>query len=98
MGNSENKKPCCCGTNTGNTENTGNTGNTGNTNNTDCCTPKPKSRLTKIIFIVVITAALGIIGYKLYSNHLNIKEKPPCCADSAKCKSADKTNPCCAHK
>lgn len=75
MENSENKVSCSCGGD--------------GSNNSDCCGPKPKNKITKIIFIVIIAAALGIIGYKL----LNKPTTPAC--DPTTCTTADTTKKCC---
>lgn len=43
-------------------------------NDSSCCEPKPKNKFTKVLFILVIAAAIGIIGFKLYSNSIAKKE------------------------
>jgi hypothetical protein len=45
----------------------------------DCCPPKKSNPFTKIIFIVVVVAALGIVGVKLFS------PSPPAAAIQACC-------------
>lgn len=70
----------------------------------DCCTPKKKSPIIKILFILIIVGALGIASAKLFSDN---KEKPivtkeqsdslpPCCASKkvTTCDTAAKTSCC----
>jgi len=84
MENSENKNSCGC---EGNTNNSANCCSPKSDNNatSDCCSPKPKSKFTKFIFIIVIVAAMGIIGYKLYNPTTAANcDTTSCLADSTK--------------
>ncbi|MCX6258097.1 MAG: hypothetical protein NTW49_09430 [Bacteroidia bacterium] len=56
-----------------------------------CCDDKPKKGgwIKKLIFVVVVVAALGIIAFKVYDN------KTHKCCDSANCKTDTVKSECC---
>ncbi len=58
-----------------------------------CCPPKRKNPFTKILFAVVIVAALGIIGFKLFHQKAPAAAKSSCCPQSSTsaCDTAKKT-------
>lgn len=85
MENSENKNSCGCEGNENNNSSNCCSSKSDNKGTTDCCSPKPKSKCTRFIFIIVIAAALGIIGYKLYSPTTAANcDTTTCPADSTK--------------
>lgn len=71
----------------------------------NCCSPKKKNPAIKIIFIIVVLSALGIAGFKLFSNNekksVVTKEQKetttPCC-DSKKTDNCDTTSKSCCSK
>jgi hypothetical protein len=72
----------------------------------NCCTPKKKSILPKLIFAVVMLAALGVIAAKLSmqpdpspaaGRQVPSDQGSPACCDSSASKTCDttKTSSCC---
>jgi len=52
-----------------------------------CCPPKKKNTLSKIIFAVILIAAIGIIAFKLFYQPAPVAAKESCCppGSSSKC-------------
>ena len=44
---------------------------------TDCCTPKKSKLWMKIVFIVIVAAAIAIVTVKLISNNRNFPQPEP---------------------
>jgi len=72
-----------------------------------CCTPKKSNPFKKIIFIVIILAALGIVAFKLTRQTAPVSAKGSCCppgssanCDTTKSGSCDTTKSasCCPQK
>ena len=69
----------------------------------NCCPPKKNNMLTKIIFAVVLLAAIGIISVKLFNKPAPATgQEVPCkpgssCCDTTKVKTCDTTkgSSCC---
>jgi len=45
----------------------------------NCCLPKKKNPLTKIIFAIILLAAIGIIAVKLFHQPAPASAKEACC-------------------
>jgi hypothetical protein len=87
----ENSKDSCCSTKDEKKSDCG-------CSDSSCCEPKPKNKFVKFIFILVIGAAIGIIGFKLYSNSTMKKEaatKNCAVTDSTKQTKAGEKPSCC---
>lgn len=59
----------------------------------DCCPPKKSNPLTKIIFAVIILAALVIVAVKVFKQPVETSDKASCCPPSSKCDTV-KTTAC----
>ena len=76
--------------------------------NGDCCQPKKGKIWTKMIFFIIVTAAIAIVTFKLFINNIKAepkaktvsKEQPACC-DTTKpnmfiqISDPNKNQPCC---
>lgn len=63
-----------------------------------CCEPKKPNKIMRIIFLVIIAGALGIIIYKFAAGKNEITKAPESAAmmkDSAACAKADSGKPSC---
>jgi hypothetical protein len=59
----------------------------------DCCTPKRSKLWMKIVFIVIVAAAIGIVSMKLIEkSDAPVPPKKSCCSDSTKCSNQMKDN------
>lgn len=72
-----------------------------------CCQPKKKNTFSKMIFAVILLAAMAIIGVKLAGRSANASDKQTLaapgkasCCDTTKTKSCDttKVSSCCSKK
>ena len=72
----------------------------------ECCPPKKSNPLTKIIFAVIILAALAIVAVKVFKQPAPAAEKASCCppsssdCDTTKATTCDTTkgSSCCPKK
>jgi hypothetical protein len=70
----------------------------------DCCKPKKRNNFSIILFVVIIVAALGIIGMKLITKPdpkdsketVAVPGKSCCDTSTAKCCEEKKDSSCCA--
>jgi hypothetical protein len=74
--------------------------NSGSGSGKDCCSPGKSGLVQKIVFLVIIFAAAGVIATKLINDKgANQTCQPASCKDSVKTENAVQSGSCCStHK
>lgn len=67
-----------------------------------CCQPQKSNTLTRLIFIIVIVAALAIVGFKMVNNKDSRQQgnqgNPAACDTTAGCNDSTANSSCCPKK